>query len=169
MLSAGVLYAESPRPNMISINEIKISELVGILKQIPIPTVAESSTHSFSWISDNNILANSYFAIVAICHQTSPIGENRLKGYIDNELKEGWDYLKERFLMCVQKKTELSDVLYWKNIKPLELSEIFTDQLHGKTLNRVNERTYFLNNLGEVLSKDGFANIHEAFLHLTVP
>ena len=39
-----------------------------------------------------------YFAVVAICHQTSPAGRPPLEGMVKGEFLSGWDYLRERWL-----------------------------------------------------------------------
>ena len=40
---------------------------------------------------------------------------------------------------------------YWSGLTPTELSRLFDDQNKGKTLNRINERTFLLNNIGDRL------------------
>src|SRR5690349_3366695 len=88
--------------NKLSINESQVAKLIAELKLSAVPSELEASTHSFQWTSGLGELANAYFAIVAICHQTSPIGERPLQGYVhlETQKKVGWDYLKERFLIA---------------------------------------------------------------------
>ena len=82
----------------IVLNERKLAEMARLLSTGAVPKEAESSDHTAKWTGSPQDLANAYLAIVAICHQTSPIGERRLVGVIGSEPKFGWNYLKERFL-----------------------------------------------------------------------
>src|SRR5262249_32286416 len=133
------------------------------IKRSNVPHEPESTTHSFTWTSDIQSLANSYFAIVAICHQTTPIGERRLEGHINGVVKYGWDYLKEKFLTVALRDPKWTSCDYWQNITPFELSELYHDENCGKTLNRVSERTFLLNNLGNIMKVYGYTNIADAF------
>jgi hypothetical protein len=136
----------------------------------------EAATHKFTWTHDLRELANAYFAIVAICHQTTPIGERGLQGYTDDapqsQLKRGWEYLKERFLVRALEEPKWTSALFWNELTPYELSALYQDdtlskrygdEAIGRTLNRVNERAALINDLGRVLTRDGFKYIFEAF------
>jgi hypothetical protein len=150
--------------NYITLNDTQIAKLVKVLSGVAIPAEQESSTHSFVNFGDTNLLSNSYFAIVAICHQTSPLGERQLEGNINLVKKVGWDYLKEKFLEKAIKDTKWASISHWVKLRPDDLSELYEDSVFGKTLNRINERTFLLNDLGYRLSEAGFSNIHEAFI-----
>lgn len=149
----------------ILINDSQVSQLAELLKNSSVPVEEESSTHSFKWVGTYQELANSYFAIVAICHQTSAIGERRLEGFIygNSKAKYGWDYLKERFLVVARDKPKWASCDYWKIVTPTDLSALYDDNISGKTLNRINERTYLINDLGDRLLKAGYHNIEKAF------
>ena len=97
----------------IAINKGKTHQLAEVLRESGIPAEEESRTHSFSWNGDLTTLANCYFAIVAICHQTSPIGERRLEGYVGSIRKHGWDYLKEKFLVQAMQSLLYICILLW--------------------------------------------------------
>ena len=144
-------------------DDSKIAGLVELIKRSKVPQEPESTTHSFQWTGDLHSLANSYFAIVAICHQTTPIGERRLEGHINGTTKYGWDYLKEKFLTVALRYSKWASCDYWQNITPVELSELYNDEICGKTLNRVSERTFLLNDLGNLLKVYGYTNIADAF------
>jgi len=147
----------------IEINQSKVEGLVQLLKQLDIPPEKEAVTHSFSCSANLNILANCYMAIVGICHQTSPIGEKQLEGFIGSERKHGWDYLKEKFLLHASEDNKWACFDFWKVLKPVELEELYEDKTLGKTLNRAKERTLLINDLGNVLLAEGFNNIKQAF------
>lgn len=155
------------------INESQVEKLITLLKLSIVPRELESSSHSFAWTKDLKELANAYFAIVAICHQTSPIGERALHGYIDDEEKSGWDYLKEKFLIAALKDSKWCSPQFWKSLTPSELSALYfdsrlsnesVDKSAGMTLGRLNERAYLINDLGRQLSDLKIEYIFEAFL-----
>lgn len=145
------------------INTSQVDLIIKLLSSCELPKENESVTHAEINKLDGIDLSNCYFAIVAICHQTSPLGEPRLRGIIGNNEKVGWDYLKEKFLQTAQKNKDWTDPSFWKLINPLELANIYADCKYGSTLNRINERTFLLNDLGRVLSKSGYTNIKMLF------
>lgn len=147
----------------ISIDQSQVLKLVDFFRNPNIPHDKESITHSFSSNIEPNLLANCYFAIVAICHQTSPLGERRLEGYINDEKKVGWDYLKEKFFTKVIEDLRWSSCDYWEVLTPNELSKLYCDEKLGLTLNRVNERTFLINDLGCRFKHFNITFIREAF------
>jgi hypothetical protein len=163
----------------ISINRSQVDKLVTLLAESQVPLkLDEAAAHPFEWTRGMRELANAYFAIVAICHQTTPIGERGLQGYIDQtpqaHLKRGWDYLKERFLIGALKEPQWTSPSFWNELTPYELSALYQDDTLGKrygdeaigrTLNRLNERAFLINDLGRVLTRDGVKYIDEVFTH----
>lgn len=159
----------------ITINNAQVDLLSGVLAESKVPSeLLEGAAHPFKWNRGTRELANAYFAIVAICHQTTPIGERGLQGYVNNEpeLRRGWDYLKEKFLLTALQEPKWSSVVFWNELTPNELSALYQDdtlsktygdETIGKTLNRVNERAFLINDLGRILSRYGFIYIDEAF------
>jgi len=137
-----------------------VAEVVGAMD---IPVQDESATHSFSWNGKPTDLANAYLAIVAICHQTSPPGERQLEGYIGSARKRGWDYLKEKFLLRAVQDGRWASRDFWIVLTPGDLSALYEDASLGKSLNRITERTFLLNDLGSMLRQRGFTRIEEAF------
>jgi hypothetical protein len=163
----------------VSIDHPQVDRLIELLKNSDVPlTLQEGSGHSFQWTGDQRELANAYFAIVAICHQTSPIGERGLQGYIDEypKRKIGWDYLKEKFLTMALREPKWTSCDYWKKLTANELSEMYKDNkvnegcIHkeedpdiGRTLNRINERVSLINDLGNRMTEYGCEFIDELF------
>jgi hypothetical protein len=161
--------------NKLTINESQVDNLIAQLKLSSVPSELEASTHSFQWTRGFEDLANAYFAIVAICHQTSPIGERPLQGYIGRETqkKVGWDYLKERFLIAALNEPKWTLPDHWRSLTPGDLSELYFDEglakecgdnSAGRTLGRLNERAFLINDLGNKLIQLGIQHIHEGFL-----
>jgi hypothetical protein len=161
--------------NKLSINESQVDKLIALLNLSHVPRELEASTHSFKWTRGLEDLANAYFAIVAICHQTSPIGERALQGYVDGETqkKVGWDYLKERFLIAAIKEPKWTSQDFWKTLTPGDLSALYFDERlaeecgdhsTGKTFSRLNERAFLINDLGNQMTELGMQHISEGFI-----
>jgi hypothetical protein len=148
----------------VEISQDRFDRFVDALRALKPPPELEASTHSFKWSGTTDALANCYFAIVAICHQTTPVGERRLEGTIASEKKYGWDYLKEKWLRVASSNPKWCDPKFWATLPPIELSGLYEDEAVGKTLNRINERAALLNNAGRRLEYDRCQNISTSFL-----
>ena len=145
------------------INYDKAKQLVSILRSTSIPTEQETVEHNFAWEKDHNCLANCYLVIVAICHQTSPIGERPLQGVVNGKERHGWDYLKERFLFEANRDDRLALPEFWQVMSPYQLADLYKDNKYGLTLNRINERCFLVNDLGRWLNKYNYQAVSEAF------
>ena len=149
--------------NLVRINEEKIDAIVSALSGITLPPPAEDELKQFPICSDKLKLANAYLGIVAICHQTSPIGERPLEGIVDGTYVQGWNYLRSKFLAKASEDEKWTSFKFWEKLTPGSLSDLFTDGIYGRTLNRINERTYLLNELGKRLSIAGHKTIEEVY------
>lgn len=130
------------------LDDVKIASVVARLRELVIPAPQESAGRSAPWEGSAEELSNCYFAIVAICHQTSPIGERPLEGFIGNTRLFGWDYLKEKFLAIANQDRRWIFPEFWAHLAPLDLADLYEDRRCGRTLNRVTERASLLNNAG---------------------
>jgi hypothetical protein len=149
--------------NDVSIDQAQVSRIAEILRNSAVPPEQEASTHALEWKLDSDLLGNCYFAIVAICHQTSPVGEQRLQGNVGGIKKYGWDYLKERFFDRTISEPKWASSEFWATVTPIQLSELYEDSESGQTLNRVNERAYLLNDLGNQLLSLKLNSVSDAF------
>jgi hypothetical protein len=148
---------------MIGISKDKIGAIISVLKNIKLPLPAESKPRQFPICEDKLKLANAYLGIVAICHQTSPIGERPLEGVINGNKSKGWDYLRSKFLLKASEVSLWTSFKFWQKLTPSTLADLFEDDEYGRTLSRINERTYLLNDLGNKLSVQGYETIHAVF------
>jgi hypothetical protein len=147
----------------IAIAEEISSQFADVVACLRVPGESEASTHAFHWNGALDTLANCYFAIVAICHQTSPVGAPRLEGVIGDRMKSGWDYLKEKYLLAALVDSKWADPTFWLSISPAELSQLYEDSVKGVTLTRIEERSSLLNNLGRQLLQTGSGSVTECF------
>jgi len=147
----------------ITVPEDRYRAFVKALTALKVPAEQEATTHSFKWIGTSDDLANSYLAIVAICHQTSPVGERRLEGWIEGQQKFGWDYLKEKYLLAALADRKWSEPSFWVELSPEDLGNLFDDAKVGRTLNRINERALLLNDVGKRLLQAHYKYIRQGF------
>jgi len=144
----------------------QVNKIAILLRSSRFPERYEPANENLRIANSKINLANAYLAIVAICHQTSPIGERQLEGFISTNYRKGWDYLKEKLLHAAILDPNWADPKFWQYLTPTILSELYKDKDKGCTLSRVNERTFLLNNLGEGLIHDGFLRIEDAISSL---
>lgn len=141
----------------------KVASVSKIVRTSKPPAEDESGDLAFSWSGSADELANAYLAIVAICHQTSPVGEPRLEGNVAGKTRYGWDYLKARYLAVANGDRRWAQPTFWEAVSPAELSAMYSDKVSGLTLNRVDERAYLLNDLGRMMRRAGVAGALDAF------
>lgn len=141
----------------------KVDQLTATLRNLGIPAPQESVAHGFEWPHGENSLANCYLAIIAMCHQTSPIGERQLHGTVNGRLLRGWDYLKERYLLAAVDDPSWATADHWSTLRPEILSMLYADADAGLTLGRVNERTMLLNDIGRRFRDTGIEHIAQLF------
>jgi hypothetical protein len=148
----------------VMIDGSKVIQVADVLHASPIPPEMESASSPVQWLGDLDALANAYLAIVSVCHQTSPLGERRLEGFVRGRHLAGWDYLKERFLEASAQDPSLVEPNVWAELTPSALSQLYADEQNGLTLGRVTERTSLLNNLGSYLQAISTSRIVELFI-----
>jgi hypothetical protein len=83
-----------------AVNEERVELMARLLSRISVP--ADMEEPSLDCAIPPSVLPDVYFALVAICHQTTPRGEPPLGGIIDGQLFTGWDYLREAFLRAAR-------------------------------------------------------------------
>lgn len=148
---------------MLQIQRTKVNQIIDLLRSMEIPPDCEDSSSDRIQGLDNDALANAYLGIVAICHQTTPLGERPFMGAVGGRELRGWDYLKNKYLSIAACKREWTSFEFFSAVTPLQLSEVFEDAHHGLSLGRINERVLFLNDLGSYLLDAGVDKIADAF------
>ncbi len=147
------LPSDSPAPSapMVTVNQEQCRRLAALISSQTIPQDREdSSLTGFS----QEAAGNFYFLLVAICHQTSPVGKPPLEGYIDGRLMHGWDYLTARLEAAVRSDPSLLVPSTWSKVQPDQLAQIFRDDRLGERLTGVPHRAELIRDLGDVLSRE---------------
>jgi hypothetical protein len=112
---------------------------------------------------DRALIGNFYFALVAICHQTSPKNRPPLEGTVRGQFLRGWDYLSARFEEYVSNDASLLSPKRWRTITADDLRCIFRDAHFGDRLSDSEGRAKLVVNLGELLLQRGADRVDELY------
>ena len=132
---------------MVIVDEDRCEKVVGILSRIEIPAPDEDD--QLSRVNPQD-LPNFYFAIVAICHQTSPVGGVQLHGRLaDGREKFGWDYLRLRWADRVAADPTLNTPRVWERLSSQDLQSLLADETEMVSLTDAEGRALLLRDMGE--------------------
>jgi len=104
-----------------------------------------------------------YFIVVAICHQTSPIGRPRLEGTIDGRFCYGWDYLREKLLGAAKADPYILSREWLVTAEAGDVIMILHDKERGSTISDPKGRAELLRDIGARMYKDGVRHVDEYY------
>jgi hypothetical protein len=131
---------------MVRIDERRCAEIASLLRRITIPPPTEEG--ALQGLSTAQ-LPNFYFLVVAICHQTSPVGGPMLHGTLDSgESCRGWDYLRKRIAERVRHDSSWIEPTRWISTTQSDLEELLADSNGHKALTGSERRAQIVQNLG---------------------
>jgi hypothetical protein len=134
--------------------------LATLLRQKPIPADREETR--LPGLSRVEI-GNFYFLLVAICHQTSPMGRRPLQGTVRGTKRTGWDYLLAKLEDAVATSPELLERDSWARMTPLALTLLFRDAEVGDTLTDVPGRALLIRDLAAVMTRNQWSRLEDLF------
>lgn len=144
----------------VKINTTKCKDLAQLIKRIPIPSDEEEPTDI---IISKEYLADFYFSLVAICHQTTPITGNPLCGYIDGSIYKGWDYLREKWLRIAQSNQNKFNLTSILDLSEDTFIQIMKDDHGNLSLSNISERLNLLHDIILKLNTKGYFSIKELY------
>jgi hypothetical protein len=148
---------------MITIDEAKCDDVAATLRRINVPRAQEDD--SLTSIAPND-RPNFYLCVVAICHQTSPIGGPQLGGDLDDGThRVGWDYLRSRWAERVAANGDLVRPEIWKDLSVADLHAILTDARGVSTVSDCEGRAALLRELGQHLGRQCIEDATELLRH----
>jgi hypothetical protein len=103
-----------------------------------------------------SLVGNFFLSLIAICHQTSPVGGPRVEGEVDGVRRFGWDYLLARYHERASQNVELLAPSSWARVTAHEVAGIFHDRGAGGSLTDVAGRAGLLRDLGEKMLNRGW-------------
>jgi hypothetical protein len=101
-------------------------------------------------------IGNFYLLLVAICHQTSPVGRPPLEGILGKRHLRGWDYLSAKLEAAVHDDEEILTPHYWRDITADKLRQLFRDETFGDRLSDISGRALLIADLGKKMLKRGW-------------
>lgn len=128
-------------------------------KSIPVDR-EESDLPEFS----KEEIANFYFFLVAICHQTSPPGKLPLEGTVGGARRRGWDYLTAKFEEAARSDPDLLVPSRWTRMSSEELSVLYGDGQLGERLTGVERRVELIRDLGHVMQANQWSWLDDLYL-----
>lgn len=143
----------------VSLNEEQCDQLAADLGAIKIPSDEEEPTTHLQL--DPDALANFYFVVVAICHQTSPRNGPPLEGRIDGRLYRGWDYLREAFAIAVRANPRIVYPECLIGLQPRDLDRIIRTPDNSATLSDLSGRCALLHATGQRLIDRGWQSVQD--------
>lgn len=138
------------RSNLVSVVDERCRLLASRLSSVCIPHPREDTSLPLA-VSQ---LPNFYFVVVAICHQTSPVGGQRLEGLLnDGRFCFGWDYLRERWAEQLMIWPDLNYPSNWCHLDGSRLEYLLQDKEGKSTLSDADARASLLRDAGERLTR----------------
>ncbi len=108
-------------------------------------------------------IGNFYLLLVAISHQTSPLGLKPLEGTIDGLRRVGWDYLSAKLEAAVRKNPVVLSPSFWETVKGEDLQHLFSDTNLGDRLSDPEGRAGLIRDLGHRMSVKSWASADDLF------
>ena len=104
-----------------------------------------------------------YFALVAICHQTSPIGKPRLEGTVDGKFYYGYEYLYERWMVAAKADLCILGREWLRTAQAGDVITILHDRERGSTISDPDGRAELLRDIGRKMLLDGVRHVDEYY------
>lgn len=140
----------------VRVNEFACGEVATILSRGPIPPAIEAvSPPSLDRLQSGNF----YLLLVAICHQTSPVGKLAVQGVVNNNRLKGWDYISAKLAQAAQSDSSLLSPSQWIFFTDSIIDEIFEDKVFGRLLTDSAGRAALVRNLGQTMQENDWPNL----------
>lgn len=140
----------------VRVDYLRCSQLSRLLRRIVIPSASQHYSHNLPQGLSEPDIRMFYFIVVAICHQTSPIGKPRLEGMINGELLFGWDYLQAAWMRAALADRSILTREWLLNAAPSDIVYILYDNERrcGSHITDPEGRALLLNDMGRMLFRD---------------
>lgn len=146
----------------VRVDNDRCRRVASIIGAVDVPVPAEEGP--LAGIIESAV-PNFYFVLVAICHQTSPMGQTQLSGKLkDGTTASGWDYLRKRFLDRAVERSELLDPNAWLSTTTDAVERMFEDEDHQRTLIGSDRRAMLIRDLGQRFRALGVNDIRAVYV-----
>ncbi len=143
-------------PELVRVDSRKCAEVAAVLARHTIPAATEGHANVVGLPA--SALPNFYLLAVAICHQTSPVGQVRLGGTLTTgETAWGWDYLRRRLAERARENLSILDPACWQRLTPRELAELLAAEDGPVHLTDPERRAALIRDAGTRMSINGWS------------
>ena len=144
------------------VDDERCMRLGQFLKGLGLPAAAEEEAPCTLSSRDLRML---YFIVVAVCHQTSPIGKPRLEGMINGELRFGWDYLVESWMLAAKADPAILTPGWLMFAQASDIVYLLFDNERkcGSNISDPAGRAELLRDIGFRMQKDGVRHVDEYY------
>jgi hypothetical protein len=112
-----------------------------------------------------DLIGNFFLALVAICHQTSPMRGRRVEGLVGGKRLRGWEYLVARFEAAALETPSILEPADWSGITAAQVAETFRDEKYGDRLTDHEGRAALLRDLGAHMLTWGWRRADAIYHH----
>ncbi len=144
----------------ITVDYQSCDKLVDFLKKHPVPEDKEEPTKINL---PEDVTKNFYLALVAICHQTTPMTGPALQGTVDGTFLRGWDYLRAAMLKATANDNSIVYPASLSKITDKTLSGIIKGDDGKGEISNLEERVRLLNDMGSKMQQSGAGSVQQLF------
>lgn len=141
-------------------NRQQCYHLAKYLSQLNLPVAQEEK---FTCALPPETLGNLYFAVVAICHQTTPRQGTALQGYINGQLRRGWDYLRESWLQAAVANPQLVTPTSLTLLTASDIINVTYDPIIKIVISDAEGRAKLLHQLGQKMRELNIQTVWELY------
>src|ERR1035437_8587110 len=147
--------------SLVEVDSKRCAAVAALLSRVEIPSAEEDAPLIGVEVK---VLPNLYLALVAICHQTSPKGGQRLEGVTDaGQRIFGWDYLRARWAERIVREPAWNTPEAWTQIGETDVKWLLQDANGQSTITDAVGRAELLRDLGEGMKRQGARSAHELY------
>jgi hypothetical protein len=150
------------RSLLAQVNVDKCRELAALIRGLPIPPDQEEADLNLSLIPASR-RTDFLLSLVAICHQTTPVGGPKLEGTVAGAHRRGWDYLSNALLEAVIADNSLVSPTRLKGLTADQLLEIIRRPDITAEIKDIDGRARLLNDLGGLLVQAGMDSVEDLY------
>lgn len=146
----------------VAVDAERCRRLGEFLKTLQFPEAKEEDIPGDLSPSDLRML---YFVVVAICHQTTPLGKPRLEGMVNGRLRYGWDYLRERWLGAAKADPYILTPGWLMFARSSNVASILYDNERKRAAHITDPagRASLLRDIGLKMKRDGVQHVDEYY------
>lgn len=146
---------------IVQIDTERCGAVAAVLRSIHVPPPKEEKVHLRL---PPEHLPNFYFAVVAICHQTSPLSGPKLGGVlISGSPSFGWDYLRLRLAERGAEGIPVWEPMWWSATTGAVLAELLKDGRGGGDISTPERRAELLRDLAVTFGRLGVSSVAELY------